>query len=103
MNPKKMIENLIDEIKKDGKLGEQFEKDPVKVIENVIGKDLPDEIVEKIIDGVNAKISMEKVGDALDMLDGALEKVDLDKIDLKKAGDVLDKAGDVAKALKKFF
>ena len=103
MNPKKMIENLIDEIKKDGKLGEQFEKDPVKVIENVIGKDLPDEIVEKIIDGVNAKISMEKVGDALDMLDGALEKVDLDKIDLKKAGDVLDKAGDVTKALKKFF
>lgn len=41
---------------------------------------------------------MEKVGDTLDMLDGALEKVDL-----KKAGDVLDKAGDVAKALKKFF
>ena len=103
MNPKKMIENLIDEIKKDGKLGEQFEKDPVRVIENIIGKDLPDEIVEKIIDGVNAKISMEKVGNALDMLDGALDKVDLDKIDLKKAGDVLDKAGDVAKALKKFF
>ena len=103
MNPKKMIENLIEEIKKDGKLGEQFEKDPVKVIENVIGKDLPDDIVEKIIDGVKAKISMEKVGDALDMLDGALGKVDLDKIDLKKAGDVLDKAGDVAKTLKKFF
>ena len=98
MNPKKMIENLIDEIQKDGKLGEQFEKDPVKVIENVIGKDLPDEIVEKIIDGVKTKINMEKVGDTLDMLDDALEKVDL-----KKAGDVLDKAGDVAKALKKFF
>ena len=55
MNPKKMIENLIDEIQKDGKLGEQFEKEPVKVIEKVIGKDLPDDIVEKIIDGVKAK------------------------------------------------
>ena len=86
MNPKKMIENLIDEIQKDGKLGEQFEKEPVKVIEKVIGKDLPDDVVEKIIDGVKAKISMEKVGDALDMLD-----------------DALDKAGDVAKTLKKFF
>lgn len=63
MNPKKMIENLLEEIQKDGKLGEQFEKDPVKVIENVIGKDLPDDVVEKIIDGVKAKISMEKVGD----------------------------------------
>ena len=36
MNIKKMIENLIDEIKKDGKLGAQFEKEPVKVIENII-------------------------------------------------------------------
>ena len=46
---------------------------------------------------------MEKVGDALDMLDGALDKIDLDKVDLNKAGDILDKAGDVAKTLKKLF
>ena len=103
MNIKRMIENLIDEIQKDGKLGAQFEKEPVKVIENIIGKDLPDDVVEKIIDGVNAKISMDKVGGALDMLDDALGKVDLDKIDLDKAADVLDKAGDVGKALKKLF
>ncbi len=103
MNIKKIIENLIDEIQKDGKLGAQFEKEPVKVIENVVGKDLPDDVVEKIIDAVNGKIGMEKVGDALDMLDNALGKVDLDKIDLDKAADVLDKAGDVSKALKKLF
>ena len=98
-----MIENLIDEIQKDGKLGAQFEKEPVKVIEKIIGKDLPDDVVEKIVDGVKAKIGMEKVSGALDMLDGALGKVDLDKIDLDKASDVLDKAGDVGKALKKLF
>ena len=103
MDIKKMIENLIDEIKKDGKLGAEFEKNPVKVIENIIGKDLPDDVVEKIVDGVKAKISMDKVGGALDMLDDALGKVDLDKIDLDKASDVLDKAGDVGKALKKLF
>ena len=98
-----MIENLIDEIQKDGKLGAQFEKEPVKVIEKIIGKDLPDDVVEKIVDGVKAKIGMEKVSGALDMLDGALGKVDLDKIDLDKASDVLDKAGDVGKALKNLF
>ena len=98
MDVKKMIENLINEIKKDGKLGAQFEKEPVKVIENVIGKDLPDEIVEKIIDGVKVKISMDKVGGALDLLDDALGKVDLDK-----ASDVLGKAGDVGNVLKKLF
>ena len=96
MDIKKMIENLIEEIQKDGKLGAQFEKEPVKVIENIIGKDLPDDIVEKIIDGVKAKIAMDKVGDALDMLDGALDKVDLDKIDMGKAGNI-------AGALKKLF
>ena len=94
MNVKEMIENLIDEIQKDGKLGAQFEKEPVKVIEKIIGKDLPDDVVEKIVDGVKAKIGMGKVSGALDMLDGALGKVDLD---------VLDKAGDVGKALKKLF
>jgi len=103
MNVKEIIENLIDEIQKDGKLGAQFEKEPVKVIEKIIGKDLPDDVVEKIVDGVKAKIGMEKVSGALDMLDGALGKVDLDKIDLDKASDVLDKAGDVGKALKKLF
>lgn len=91
MDIKKIIENLIAEIKKDGKLGAQFEKEPVKVIENIVGKDLPDDVVEKIISGVKAKVAMDKVGDALDMLDDALDKVDLDK------------AGDIGKALKKFF
>ena len=103
MNIKKMIENLLEEIQKDGKLGEQFEKEPVKVIEKIVGKDLPDDVVEKIVDGVKAKVGMDKVGNALDMLDGALNKTGLDKADLDKADDILDKAGDVAKTLKKLF
>lgn len=91
MDVKKMIEKLINEIKKDGKLGTQFKKDPVKVIENIIGKDLPDDVVEKIVDGVKAKISIDKAADALDKIDDALDKIDLDKV------------GDVAGALKKLF
>ncbi|MBQ8518253.1 MAG: hypothetical protein IJ455_01450 [Agathobacter sp.] len=110
MDVKKMIEKLIDEIQKDGKLGTQFKNDPVKVIENIIGKDLPDETVEKIIDGVNAKVNLDKAMDAIDKIDDMLDNVDMDKVDdvlkkvdLDKAGDVLDKVGDVADALKKFF
>mgnify|MGYP003291276341 CR=1 FL=1 len=51
MNLKKIVKNLIEEIQKDGKLGEQFEKEPIKVVESVVGKDLPDDVVEKIIKG----------------------------------------------------
>lgn len=110
MDVKKMIEKLIDEIQKDGKIGTQFKNDPVKVIENIIGKDLPDDVVDKIVDGVKAKISLDKAANALDKLDDMFDKVDkdklddaLDKVDLKKAGEVMDKAGDVADALKKLF
>ena len=98
MDVKKMIQKLIDEIEKDGKLGTQFKNDPVKVIENIIGKDLPDDVVEKIVDGVKAKVNLDKAVDAIDKLDDAL-----DKVDLGKASDVLNKVDDVADALKKFF
>ena len=91
MDVKKMIEKLIDEIQKDGKLGTQFKKDPAKVIENIIGKDLPDDIVEKIVDGVNAKINLDKAVDAIDKIDDMLDKVD------KKT------VSNVADALKKLF
>lgn len=79
MDVKKIIENILAEINKDGKIKEQFEKEPVKVIENIAGVDLPDDVVEKIVDGVKAKVKMEQIGD------------------------ILDKAEDVAGALKKFF
>lgn len=103
MNLKKVVKNLIEEIQKDGKLGEQFEKDPVKVIESVIGKDLPDDVVEKVVAAVKANVNMDKATDAMDNLDDALDKFDLDKIDMDKISSVLDKADDVAKALKKMF
>lgn len=103
MNLKKIVKNLIEEIRKDGKLGEQFEKEPVKVIENVVGRDLPDEVVEKIIAAVKANVNIDKATDAMDNLDDALDKFDLDKIDMDKIANVLDKADDIAKALKKFF
>ena len=103
MNLKRVVKNLIEEIQKDGKLGEQFEKNPVKVIESVVGKDLPDDVVEKIVAAVKANVNMDKATDAVDKLDDALDKFDLDKIDIDKIANVLDKADDVAKGLKKFF
>ncbi len=55
----------------DKSLLEQFQMEPVKAVEKIIGKDLPDELVEKIIDGVKAKISVDKLGDVA----GALKKL----------------------------
>ncbi len=71
MDIKEKISDIVEKLTKDGDLKEQFEKEPVKVIEKIVGKDLPDDIVEKIIDGVKAKISVDKVSDAL----GSLKKL----------------------------
>ena len=68
------IESVVKELMSDKNLMKKFETNPVKVIEQLLGVDLPDDLVNQIIDGVKAKINLEKVGDALDALSGLFGK-----------------------------
>lgn len=61
MDIKEKVEKVIEEIKNNPNIKEEFEKEPVKVIEKFIGVDLPDDVVEKIIDGVKAKLTVDNV------------------------------------------
>ena len=74
MDIKEKIEELVKKLTADKNLLEKFEKNPVKVVEDLIGVDLPDDVINKIIDGVKAKISLDKVGDALKGLSGLFGK-----------------------------
>ena len=74
MDIKKMAEDLVEKIQNNPQLLTRFRSEPVKVVEELVGIDLPDELVEKVVDGVKAKITMEKVGDALGALSGLLGK-----------------------------
>lgn len=65
MDIKAEITKIVDKIKNDDKLLEKFKKDPIKAVEGIVGVDLPDDIIEKIVDGVKAKISLDKAGDIL--------------------------------------
>ena len=71
MDIKEKISELVEKISKDETLQEQFKKDPVKAVVKLLGVDLPDDVIEKIVDGVKAKLTADKVGDAL----GALKKL----------------------------
>ena len=71
MDIKEIISELVEKISKDDDLQEQFKKDPVKAIEKLLNVDLPDDLIEKVVDGVKAKLTVDKVGDAL----GALKKL----------------------------
>ena len=63
MDIKEKIEEIVEKIKKNPEIKKDFEKDPVKAIEKLLGVDLPDDIVEKVIDGVKAKIAVDSVAD----------------------------------------
>ena len=74
MDIMKKVEQVATKLMSDKKLMEKFKAKPVSVIEELLGVDLPDEVVEKIIDGVKAKIDLDKIGDALGALGGLFGK-----------------------------
>ena len=74
MDIKDQITKAVERIASDKDLQEQFQKEPVKALERVLGVDLPDEIVEQVISGVKAKLMKDKVSGAVDSLKGFLKK-----------------------------
>lgn len=68
MDIKEQVNKLVDAVTKDASLKELFQKEPVKAVEQVLGVDLPDDLVEKIIEGVKGKISLDKLGGAADAI-----------------------------------
>ena len=67
-NIKEKIEEIVEKIKKDPDFKEDFMKDPEKAIEKIAGIDIPDGMVDKVIDGVKAKIAGDKLSGAMDSL-----------------------------------
>ena len=74
MDIKEKIEELVEKIKSDDELMEKFRKEPVKVIESLIGIDLPDDQMEQVINGIKAKIKLDDIGDMLGGLGGLFGK-----------------------------
>ena len=60
-----IVEKAVKKILKDEKLQKQFLTEPVKALEKVLDIDLPDELIEPVIDGIKAKIVADKVSDTL--------------------------------------
>ena len=74
LDMKAKIAELVEKIKKNPALLKKFNTEPVKVVEELVGIDLPDELIEKLVDGVKAKITVDNVGDALGALSGLFGK-----------------------------
>lgn len=74
MDIKKIISDAAKKIMNDPKLQKQFKTDPIKALEKVLNIDLPDELLDPVVDGIKAKITADKIGDAADLVKGLLKK-----------------------------
>ena len=74
MDIKKKVDELVEKIQKNPKLLKEFKENPVKVVESIVGIDLPDKEIMQLAELVKAKIDLEKVGDLLGGLGGLFKK-----------------------------
>lgn len=65
MDIKAKIEEIVEKVKSDPSFASDFKTNPIKAVENVLGVDLPDDQIQKIIDGVKAKVSFDDISDKL--------------------------------------
>ena len=72
---KEMIEKVVERVTKEDDLKELFQENPIKAIEKVLGVDLPDEMIEKIVDAVKAKISVDKIASVADSVGDLFKKL----------------------------
>ena len=72
MDIKAKIEELVNKVKNDKDFAAKFKADPVKAVEGVLGVDLPDDQINKIVDGVKAKIAADGIGGKIS---GILDKL----------------------------
>ena len=69
---KEKIEQVVAKLKADKSLLAEFKTNPVKVIEKLLSIDLSDDIVNKVIDGVKAKLAADDISDKLEGAKDAL-------------------------------
>lgn len=71
LDVKAKIDEVVQKVTKDPKFKDEFTKNPVKAVESVIGVDLPDDVVNQVVNGVKGKVSLDKLSD----MAGSLKKL----------------------------
>lgn len=74
MDVKEQITKAVEKIARDKKLQEQFQKEPVKALEGILGIDLPDDVIDQVVKGVKAKLTTDKLSDSVDAMKGFFKK-----------------------------
>ena len=70
MDIKAKINEIVERIKGSTSLKEDFKKDPEKTIEKLLGIDIPDDLVEKVVNGVKGALAADKLSGLADKIKG---------------------------------
>jgi len=70
MDIKAKIEEIVNKLKSDKNLMNKFNTNPVGVVEELIGIDLPDDQINGVVDGIKAKLNLDKLSGGLGKLFG---------------------------------
>ena len=62
MDIKQIIEDILKKIKLDDTFSKLFSSNPIKAVKNLVGADLPDDQIQAVVEGVQAKLTVEDVG-----------------------------------------
>ena len=72
MDIQKIINDVIAKLKDDDQLLTNFKTNPTKVLEKLVGVDLPDDKIDPIIDGIMAKLKIDDLAEKAEGIMGAL-------------------------------
>ena len=78
MDIQKIINDVIEKLQSNKTLKQDFMNNPTKVLESLVGIDLPDDKIDPIIDSIKAKLNLDdladKAEDVLGLLGGLFGK-----------------------------
>ena len=72
MDIQKIINDVIAKLKDDDQLLANFKTNPPKVLEKLVGVDLPDDKIDPIIDSIMAKLKIDDLAEKAEGIMGAL-------------------------------
>ena len=72
MDIQKIINDAIAKLKEDDNLLENFKANPTKVLEKLVGIDLPDDKIDAVIKGIMAKLNIDDLAEKAEGIMGAL-------------------------------
>ena len=70
MDIKAKIDEVVAKVQSDPNLMDKFQKNPIEAVEGIIGVDLPDDVINGVVDGVKAKLGVDSAAGLLDKIGG---------------------------------